>query len=101
MTRTCDVEGCDRQHRGRGLCVAHHKRHLVHGDVRADVPVFTPHAGCDVKGCDRTHYGRGYCRLHLRRLKTHGDVLAHVPVRVVRMPLVAGHEFDLDDTGEL
>lgn len=37
MSRTCDIEGCDRPHNARGFCVAHYKRHRKGADLHAPV----------------------------------------------------------------
>lgn len=37
--RTCSVDGCERRHDARGLCVTHYTRWKKHGDPSADVPV--------------------------------------------------------------
>ena len=39
--RTCDIDGCEGQHKARGLCNTHYRRWLAHGD---------PNGGRAIKG---------------------------------------------------
>ena len=61
--RTCDLEGCDRKHEARGLCVRHYKRLKNTGTTS---PRVRP-SGCSVDGCDSKPCGHGLCSMHYTR----------------------------------
>lgn len=80
---TCVVDGCTRTKlRARGLCSAHYKRLMTHGDVRADVPVQeSQRKPCAVAGCKAMCLARNLCNVHYQRVRLYGDALAHVPAQ--------------------
>lgn len=84
LTRTgCAVDGCDRDHYGRGYCQGHLTRVRRHGDPQADRPLVTKLAlgpRCIVDGCPNRPHAKQLCSSHLTRLAKHGDVLAAVPL---------------------
>jgi hypothetical protein len=88
----CTVPDCSRLIYAHGLCNAHYKRWLIHGDVRADIPIRSrscmkhdADAKCTVPDCNLPVLARGLCSLHYRRWQrrwqTHGDVRADIPIR--------------------
>ncbi len=86
----CDLVGCTRTARARGLCDAHYRRLLKTGKVGSVVigsrtadPVA---AGCDVPGCPRDVKAQGWCDGHYRRWRRYGDVRASIPLRTRRTP---------------
>lgn len=73
--RTCDMDGCDKRHKAKGLCSTHHMRYLIHGD-----PNFANHkhgvrgiATCLAEGCEDKALTKGFCNTHYLRNKKHGD----------------------------
>ena len=75
MIEQCRVDGCDRELRANGLCVAHDFRVKRHGDVGgAAIRTKTPkYVGCQVRACDRDHYALGFCRKHYANKHRCGD----------------------------
>lgn len=67
--RTCSIEGCDRKHKGHGLC----QTHLQALRRRNGGP---QPAQCTVDGCDSPAFCRGWCPKHYQRWKAHGDPTA-------------------------
>lgn len=79
----CEVEGCTRSPRSRGMCGMHLHRVKVHG---------TPggadswhRAGCIVEDCSRPHQAGGYCATHLRRLQVHGKLELDTAPRICKI----------------
>lgn len=76
--RICSIPDCDNpiltvKH---GLCCAHHKRKMRHGDPMAGGTFRKPKAdSCGVLDCDSPVYCAGYCGTHYHRFKKHGDPL--------------------------
>lgn len=79
--RTCEVPGCERKHRCKGLCGLHYDRARRTGTT--DAPTLVPPRECSVPGCGRAHTCRGYCRAHYGRLLRYGDVMADKPLRAL------------------
>lgn len=77
--RTCEVPGCDRKYRCKGLCGLHYDRLRRTGTT--DAPTIEPPKLCQVPDCGRRHVCQGYCRAHYKRLLNSGDVRADVPLR--------------------
>jgi Recombination endonuclease VII len=76
--RTCSVDGCDRPHKGKGLCAPHGERLAKTGDLRPDLPIGTRprvRSECAIDGCDRVTLCRGWCAAHYQRWTTYGDPL--------------------------
>lgn len=66
--RTCDVDGCERRHRARGLCQTHYRRTTrgtpLDQPVRDVADRTEPKSNCIENGCaDRAVY-RGRCKRH-------------------------------------
>lgn len=82
--RMCQVEGCGRAHKGRGLCNGHLIRLRVLGDVQPDIPLGTgsrkANFDCTVPDCGRKAANRGLCQGHARRLRLKGSVDPDVPL---------------------
>ena len=49
----CEVEGCDKPHRARGMCVAHHTAWLT-----------AQRGPCEFPDCGRPQHARGWCKPH-------------------------------------
>lgn len=88
--QTCEVPGCERPAKGRGLCVAHLQRLRRIGSVQADVPIRPrerrywkkpPGAICASPICRRPVYARGLCEPHYSRLRRFGDAKLDKPVQ--------------------
>jgi hypothetical protein len=72
--RVCTVEGCDRRHSSRGLCVVHYYRMKRTGTTDArfavDMTQRRPRsidATCERDECDRPHKAKGLCSVHYAR----------------------------------
>lgn len=79
MTRTCDIEGCERKHRSRGWCDLHYGRYMRHGDPLYEKPKATPDGLCTLDGCNGKHRGNGLCRSHydyVYKKRLRGEVVA-------------------------
>lgn len=77
----CRLPGCDRPHRGGGLCSLHYQRVRNHGTTDlAPRPLRLP-TPCSIEDCGRSVLARGFCSLHLERVYTHGDPLVTLLVR--------------------
>lgn len=63
--RECSIDGCDKPHKGRGLCGFHYTRwrygREMAGPKRGSIKV------CTVGDCDRRAYGHGLCQMHYQR----------------------------------
>jgi hypothetical protein len=66
--RVCEVEGCGRQHKCRGMCFKHYHRWRKRGTT--DLP---PPRMCSVEGCERKHDCKGFCVTHYQRWKRSGS----------------------------
>ena len=79
-TFVCSVEGCGRQHFGRGYCRPHFYRWNRCGDVGSK-EIGAPRgknglkrgANCIVDGCARKSHTRGYCNAHYLRIRKYGS----------------------------
>lgn len=68
VARTCEVPGCGRTARARGLCSTHYQRHLKGRSVYDYAIKAVPEAGeCSVRGCTDTGRTRGMCSFHYLR----------------------------------
>lgn len=65
--RTCDVGGCARPHKAKGLCSTHY-----YPVYRAMISQYA----CAVEGCTNGQYQTGLCHSHYWRASTYGDPLA-------------------------
>ncbi len=70
-SRRCSVEGCDRPHKARGYCAAHHNQLLRGAEI---TPLQRRERGrrCSVPDCDRPHYQHDLCTTHYYRMFHHG-----------------------------
>lgn len=79
--RTCSVSGCERKHKGHGLCQLHLKRQ------RDGRPLSSPirgqgHGPCEAEGCALPGHSRlgksgaTYCKNHYEQARTSGAVFA-------------------------
>lgn len=85
-TRTCSVEGCDRDVLARGMCNMHYQRMRNRGSV--DLAV-SPIILCSVDNCERKYYCNGLCAIHYERLRNRGTIDL-LPIRSVADRLAAG-----------
>lgn len=71
----CMVDGCERKHGARGLCLMHYKRVTRTGDARDATPqIRLPNFGsCAVEVCERPAMTKGLCEAHYQRSRTHGS----------------------------
>lgn len=75
--RRCIIEGCEREHKARGLCHNHYWRLLHTGEVgSAEVRRFNPGATCEIEDCDKPAWARGWCGTHYRRWQRWGSPFA-------------------------
>lgn len=74
----CMVDNCDRRVETRGLCAAHYKRTLHHGDPTVGGPLLPIEvsATCAIEGCGEPVVRRGWCQSHYYRWRTYEDPLA-------------------------
>ena len=82
----CSVETCDRAVYAKGLCNAHYRRQLRHGDVFAHVPIGRSARTCSVEGCEERVDSDGWCHGHYQRRLRTGDVQAEIPLGRRRQP---------------
>lgn len=82
--RTCDIDGCKRNHCARGLCNGHYQRVQKHGDARVALPLGPGRprlrTGCSVDGCSRTSHARGLCKGHYSRRRRLGTTHPSIPL---------------------
>jgi hypothetical protein len=72
----CGIEGCEKPVLVRGLCTAHYKRLLRHGDpLGGGAARNKPPAQCIVEGCDEPPKARGLCSVHYHRWQKYADPL--------------------------
>lgn len=70
MRNICTVPNCGRFVKARGVCDAHYRRLLAHGDACAADPIHVAQRGCAAPGCTRPgKTTRGLCWYHQRRVR--------------------------------
>lgn len=69
--RLCEVEGCERKHAAKGLCLMHYKRLRNRGTT--DEFVYPPKPTCH--HCEREAIARGLCPKHWKQWRLTGDPL--------------------------
>ena len=67
----CSFDGCDRKHKGHGLCAGHlwqskNKDSLTELEVRLG-------GNCSVDDCDNSLVARGMCVKHYKKAEYHGE----------------------------
>lgn len=67
--RTCQIEGCNGKHYGKGYC-RDHWRHFVCG---VSVRKFIDPKKCRVTNCSQPFYANNMCQKHYYREKTNGS----------------------------
>lgn len=75
-TKTCTVQGCERNAVARGWCNLHYLRWKKYGD-----PLFERPASCSAESCDRPVKALGLCNAHYLRARR-GAEMVRKPVRV-------------------
>ena len=65
--RTCELPGCRRKHKAKGMCDAHYQRYRKNV-VETRI--------CQVDGCKRKRWAGDYCQRHYRQWKRTGDPIA-------------------------
>lgn len=75
MKPPCQIDGCTRPHKARGLCELHYRRERRRGTTE-----LIPHEKpiCAVESCDEHARSNGYCPVHFRAWVRHGDPLVKV-----------------------
>lgn len=68
-TATCQVEGCIRPVRARGLCGGHYERWRRRGTT----DTAQPRQKCSIDDCERLAHSRGWCNTHYQRWRIHGS----------------------------
>lgn len=72
--RTCNVDGCERRHFGKGFCQMHHSRWRKTGNAGAAEYIAQPQTPiCIVAGCDKPSRARSWCVGHWKRWRLYGD----------------------------
>lgn len=101
-TRTCELDGCDRNLETRGLCHAHYERMRRTGKRPTDgsLKIKGVHPACTVEGCDRKHYAHGYCKGHNERVTLKGHPGRADLSRVVATGYIAVHQRIYDKRGK-
>lgn len=97
-SRTCSVDGCGLENRGRGLCNKHYQ-----ADRRARGLIQTedPSRPCATPGCERGFWAKGHCRLHWDWLKKgRTGVCSVCGVESWRKNLCKGHYGNLRRFGD-
>lgn len=67
---TCEVAGCDRPHKARGLCKAHNERLAAGKDVEVPIQPRRPPGPCSLDGCDGARFANDLCARHNYSLVT-------------------------------
>lgn len=66
--KICSIEGCNKEHRARGMCVTHYYQWRYTDDAK---PIF---GECSVEGCNNLSVMLGLCVMHNLRHRRTGDV---------------------------
>lgn len=75
-TRTCTVDGCDRKHKGHGLCSMHWQRARNGNPVGSAEPKrksYDADEKCHAKGCENDRQGGAWCGPHWQYIYRHGE----------------------------
>lgn len=64
--RVCDVEGCEKKHKGHGYCSTHLARFVRNGTVIPKV-LMSHSEVCEIPGCERPYSCKGMCQTHYAR----------------------------------
>lgn len=82
--KICEVDGCFKESKARGLCSAHYSQlrrtgnplgslknpdSIIENGFIPQQPIF----GCQVDKCENPHFCKGYCSFHYQRWTDHGD----------------------------
>jgi hypothetical protein len=70
---SCQIDGCTRPHKARGLCQTHYAQRLRGSDfspIRSRVREKPPE--CVEEGCAEPVKSKGLCKMHYQRLLRHG-----------------------------
>ncbi len=73
MSALCQIEGCTRPHKARGLCQTHYAQRLRGSDfspIRSRVREKPPE--CVEDGCSEPVKAKGLCKAHYQRFLRHG-----------------------------
>lgn len=70
--RICDIEGCGRALKCKGLCGMHYQRRRLTGDL-GPADAYEIRTTCEIEGCDRPHRRNGMCDMHSARVANHGS----------------------------
>jgi hypothetical protein len=83
---TCGFTGCDRPHKGHGLCQAHLRQQNLGQELRPLINKTRPSKNrvCSFEGCGKKHFANGLCQGHNTQ-KRNGKEL--VPLRPERDPI--------------
>lgn len=75
MNNPCQVDGCTRPHKARGLCELHYRR-----ERRRGTTALIPHekTKCQVPACTENARSNNYCPVHFRAWVRHGDPLVRI-----------------------
>ena len=77
--KLCGIDGCDREHYGRGFCSTHWARWTSGNPVTEPIGESVQDRGCAIEGCERAHNGKGLCATHRYRQRKGIDLFA--PIR--------------------
>lgn len=81
----CSVEGCDGEHKARGMCSLHYRRYMKYGDPLLIRRVQSWRGStCSVESCGDRVDSKGLCNRHYLRFRLYGDPLAGAPNRIRR-----------------
>jgi len=70
--KICNVEGCNKPIKARGMCSTHWTRWYR----KQKRPIKIRYAHCTVENCTKKHYGKGMCVMHWTRYWRYKDVSA-------------------------
>jgi len=66
MKTKCEINGCEKKHMARGLCVSHYLVARARGD-------FGVTKKCGYPKCENQHYAKGYCHKHYEINRRNGS----------------------------